>query len=400
MRISVVHESRNVWHTKSAMPLSFSNFCFFFLCRFTRPIRQVREHTPLSVDHFKMYELVDIMRQKDDLKLAQLLNRLRLNGRSEDDKNELRKRVVDRHLGDYTRDAIHLFAEKTGLYEHNENIMNHMEVEKVVIPCHDTVVSANISPKKAQELISQVPDDVSITANLEKFLTVAFGMKYVMSVNVNVEDGLTNGATGVVKFVEYKIEGMIPELAKQQEKTFQRGCYNSNIQRDWTPVFEVERTYVYIFKMYQRIKFPLRAVAAKSVHKAQWIIKDEIVVDLTQYNGIRKVSHIHRGYIAFSRIRKLENLYILNLNEVAIHLDVRVTVEMQNLRTQTVLQLSYTPLYKIDFCKIKSAFNNARSLHKYCKDKQWEPNVLAAGVIGFAESRLCTRDDLVGCVEA
>ena len=26
--------------------------------------------------------------------------------------------------------------------------MNHMEVEKVVIPCHDTVVSANISPKK------------------------------------------------------------------------------------------------------------------------------------------------------------------------------------------------------------------------------------------------------------
>ena len=176
-----------------------------------------------------------------------------------------------------------LLKKKTGLYEHNENIMNHMEVEKVVIPCHDTVVSANISPKKAQELISQVPDDVSITANLEKFLTIAVGMKYVMLVNVNVEDGLTNGATGVVKFVEYKIEGMIPELAKQQEKTFQRGCYNSNIQRDWTPVFEVEKTYVYIFKMYQRIKFPLRA-AAKPVHKAQWIIKDEIVVDLTQYN--------------------------------------------------------------------------------------------------------------------
>ena len=66
----------------------------------------------LWVDHFKMYELVDIMRQKDDLKFAQLLNRLRLNIMSEDDKNELRKRVVDRHLGDYPRDAVHLFAEK------------------------------------------------------------------------------------------------------------------------------------------------------------------------------------------------------------------------------------------------------------------------------------------------
>ena len=144
----------------------------------------------LWVDHFKMYELVDIMRQKDDLKFAQLLNRLRLNEMSEDDKNELRKRVVDRHLGDYPRDAVHLFAEKAGVYEHNENIMNHMEVEKVVIPCHDTVVSANISSKKAQELISQVPDDASVTANLEKNLTVAVGIKYVMSVNVSVEDGL------------------------------------------------------------------------------------------------------------------------------------------------------------------------------------------------------------------
>ena len=183
---------------------------------------------------------------------------------SEDDKNELRKGVVDRHLGDYPRDAVHLFAEKAGVYEHNENIMNHMEVEKVDIPCHDIVVSANISPKKTQELIRQVPDDASITANLEKVLTVAVGMKYVMS--VNVEDGLTNGATGVVKFVEYKIEGSNrpsiiwmkfddPRIGKAtREKYFQRGFYNSNIQRDRTPVFEVERTYVYRFKMYSKSK--------------------------------------------------------------------------------------------------------------------------------------------------
>ena len=38
---------------------------------------------------------------------------------------------------------------KAGVYEHNENIMNRMEVEKVVIPCHDIVVSANILSKKA-----------------------------------------------------------------------------------------------------------------------------------------------------------------------------------------------------------------------------------------------------------
>ena len=45
-------------------------------------------------DHFKIYELVDIMRQKDDLKFAQLLNRLRLNELTEEDRDDLRKRVV------------------------------------------------------------------------------------------------------------------------------------------------------------------------------------------------------------------------------------------------------------------------------------------------------------------
>ena len=169
--------------------------------------------------------------------------------------------------------------------------MNHMEMEKVVILCHDTVVSANISPKKAQKLISQVPDDAPVTANLEKFLTVAVGMKYDMSVNVNVEDGLTNEATGVVKFIEHKIEGSNrpsiiwlkfddPRIGKAtREKYFQRGFYKSNIQRDWTPVFEVERTYVYRFKMYQRIQFPLRAATAKTFHKAQGITENETVVE-------------------------------------------------------------------------------------------------------------------------
>ena len=45
-------------------------------------------------DHFKIYELVDIMGQKDDLKFAHLLNRLRLNEMTEEDKNDFRKFVL------------------------------------------------------------------------------------------------------------------------------------------------------------------------------------------------------------------------------------------------------------------------------------------------------------------
>ena len=78
--------------------------------------------------------------------------------------------------------------------------MNSIEGEMVDIPCHDTIASVNISPKRAKELISDIPDDASLTAYMEKVLSVKVGMKYTVSVNVNVEDGLTNGATIRGKF--------------------------------------------------------------------------------------------------------------------------------------------------------------------------------------------------------
>ena len=201
-----------------------------------------------------------------------------------------------------------------------------------------------------------------------------------------------------MKFKEYKIEGSNrpsiiwmkfddPRIGKAtREKYFQRTFYNSNIQRDWTPIFEVERTFLYKYKMYQRIQFLLRPAAAKTIHKGQGITEDEAVVDLTQHKRTMKVPHIH--YVAFSRVRNLENLYILNLNEAAIGLDEQVNVEMQRLRTEAAFELSCTPLYKIDPSKIELAFNNTRSLYKHFKDIQFEPNVLSADAVGFAKSRL------------
>ena len=96
---------------------------------------------------FTTYELVDTMRQKDDLAFAQLLNRLWLNEVTEEDKQKLQTRVFDRDTGDYPKDAVHLFARNFYVKKHNDNILSQLPGEKFVIPCHDNVVSAN-SPTK------------------------------------------------------------------------------------------------------------------------------------------------------------------------------------------------------------------------------------------------------------
>ena len=58
---------------------------------------------------------------------------------------------------------------------------------------------------------------------------------------------------------------------------------------------------------------------------------DKVVVDLSQDKRIRKIPHIQ--YVALSRVKKLENLYILKLNEAPMDLDEQVTKEMQRLQT-------------------------------------------------------------------
>ena len=352
---------------------------------------------------FTMYELVDIMRQKDDLAFAQLLNRLRLNEMTEEDKQVLQTRVFDRDTGDYPKDAVHLFARNFYVKKHNDNILSQLPGEKFVIPCHDNVVSANIPAKECQTLINSLPDDYSKTGQLMKSLTVVVGMIVVHTANVDVEDGLTNGATGVVKQIDFRMEGTNrpsiiwvlfddPRVGRTTREKY-RKLYNPSINTDWTPVFDVQRTFILNYKTYQRIQFPLTPASGKSVWKAEGATVDRVVVDLSQEKRIVKIPHIH--YVALSRVKRLKDLYILNLNEASMALDDDVNVEMHRLRTEAALELCYVPLYKTDPGKIKIAFNNARSLHKHFRDVEFEPNVLAADVIGFAETRLCRRDENV-----
>ena len=91
------------------------------------------------------------------------------------------------------------------------------------------------------------------------------------------------------------------------------------------------------YKTYQRIQFPLTPASGKSVLKAEGATVDRVVVDLSQEKTIRKIPHIH--YVALSRVKRLKDLYILNMNEASMALDDDVNVEMHRLRTEALLDL-------------------------------------------------------------
>ena len=91
-------------------------------------------HHPWHV--FKMAELTQIMRQKDDLAFTQLLNRVRTASHTDDDIRCIQSRTTP---GDenYPSDALHIFAENAPVDEYNIDRLQQIQSPQYVLESLD-----------------------------------------------------------------------------------------------------------------------------------------------------------------------------------------------------------------------------------------------------------------------
>ena len=215
------------------------------------------------------------------------------------------------------------------------------------------------------------------------------------------DDGLTNGASNVVKLVKLnqpnKPSGITSvqfddeDVGRKTRHENRHLFHMEGIQATWTPIkpvttqFAVGRT-----KSAQvvRKQFPLRPPAAKTVHRSQGDTQTQIVANLSTK---RAIPHIH--YVALSRVTTMEGLYITDLCENKIAVDPKVVEEMLELRTQRSLELCYTPLYLLNLSDFKICHLNARSLHKHINDVRKDFNYISCDIAIFTETRFSPHDD-------
>lgn len=127
----------------------------------------------------------------------------RLNALTENDCAILETRMTSRDDPNYPHTTTHLFTQNYLVDTFNMQCIANLTTEKVKVQAFDTV-HTDVSTSIKAKLLNSLPRKQSDTANLAIEVELAVGMKYDLTNNIDVTDGLINGSSCELKVIENK----------------------------------------------------------------------------------------------------------------------------------------------------------------------------------------------------
>jgi ATP-dependent exoDNAse (exonuclease V) alpha subunit len=182
----------------------------------------------------------------------------------------------------------------TRLYTHNIDVdrINNSELAKLETPAREYIYTSKGSKKHIDKIFntSMVMEKVT----LKKDAVVIF-------IKNSPEQRYVNGTTGVVIGFD-KTDGMPIVQTASGEKIFVR--YD-----DWLIEDEEGKNIATVSQI------PLRLAWAITIHKSQGMTLDAVEIDLS------KTFEVGQGYVALSRIKSINGLRLIGLNDKALRVD-------------------------------------------------------------------------------
>ena len=144
---------------------------------------------------FKIIELVEIMRQKDDQPFIELLNRLRVAQHREVDIHTIQSRAVDvNDNNNYPLNELHVWAENKPVMDYN-----NQRLQEILMPLH-VLQAVDQYPKNVsrQEIERVLSKGRSYTGGLDLEVSIKEGARVMLTNNIDISDRLINGQLGTV----------------------------------------------------------------------------------------------------------------------------------------------------------------------------------------------------------
>jgi hypothetical protein len=334
-------------------------------------------------DLFKIVELDEVMRQKDDLEFASLLNRIRKGKQAvtNEDLKILQSRIINDGDKNYPEDALHVFAYNKDVNEHNSKMVQKLQGNILNVAAIDTCkgnIKINVSAQPSE------------TGGLRDVLTVAIGARIMLVKNIDVCDGLVNGVQGTVVDIETNSKSEPSAILVDFDDKSVGSCKRKK-QKDqkYPNAVTIERLEVSFrskegSSQITRHQFPLTLAFACTIHKVQGLTLDKLVVS---FKGTFRGG---QAYVGLSRAKSLSGLYITDFNMAKPQIIANPSIAEEMRRLDTNMRFSSSSLLpcKLSNGWLKVSQINARSLPAHQEDIAKHNQLLTSDIIGVTETWL------------
>ena len=269
------------------------------------------------------FELDEIMRQREDGQFVQLLCRVRTATCTEQDIDMLRSRGIKDEDPNYPHNSVHVYRLNVDVNEQNISKLKDLapEDQHIVIRAIDCT-----KDKHTRQLDLAMPTSKANTGGLVTELHLEVGAKVMLTVNVDVSDGLVNGARGTVEAIIHMAttNEVSLVLVKFDHPRVGATAIAKSHYRDQHPGAVPNSRHEAVFNIRRnktaevsRRQFPLVLAWATTMHRVQGLTLHQIVVDMKG-----RAFSASQAYVAFSRVKSLEGLFIktsIRLTSKSVH---------------------------------------------------------------------------------
>nr|XP_037273302.1 ATP-dependent DNA helicase PIF1-like [Rhipicephalus microplus] len=370
------------------------------------------------------FPLVQVVRQSD-ASFSALLTKIGDGRALQDDEVRLLEScfVTTEEVLVRASSAIRLFYSNEEVNKFNTFIAQRGGGEVVSLQAEDTYLGC-ANQDALNKAIAKV-EKMSHTkfANLPHEILIVLGKPYMITTNIDVIDGLVNGAVGILKVCERAVnDGDLPKrlwlhfddatttgkLTRLRSKRMVNEAKRSGhvIDAFWVPIEPRVTTLTLDRKTgvaCKRRQLPLVQASAITVHKSQRGTYSSIVYEYNKTHPQKLV------YVALSRCANVNNLYLTNAkgDQRFYHKDKNEDTAMLNEfqrlgrhRLPTVTQQYQRSLREdVDSSnEFTIALLNVRSLNAHALDIERDPILTAVDVLCFTETWNVTRLFIKGYV--
>lgn len=266
------------------------------------------------------YPLVQVMRQTNE-QFSSILTKIGNGERlspEETDLIESRFRTAE-WCQEHVPRAIRLFHRNLDVDRYNAVAL--MDREAIDLTADDVYSGYKDNSQLVGARTKVHKMSVMEAGGLPYILRLAVGTPYMLTTNVDVEDGMVNGAIGELMFVEHKEDDTQQTITKLWIK-FENDSIGKTLrvkarplvyskpgvlQPEWTPIAKRSANINLSGGVKcRRVQFPVVSACALTVHKSQGGTFSQVVFNYEKGQEQQLV------YVGFSRVTSIEGLYLTN----------------------------------------------------------------------------------------